>query len=263
MNTIFKEPDYKAVTIDWLFNKGLLDHDAVLINELPISNFTRRVDLVVANGKLHAIEIKSDADSLTRLEGQIETYLQYFDKVTLVCSHKFTEKAKSLLPKEVEIIEFTLKDHNPCLSVKQRGKTQLVSSVEHFLSFLDKKQLIQILKNKRFACQHGESKAQLLEKATKLPKSYWRTSVLACLKEKYSARFETFIAHKHKQTTISDLNYLSPTKDILSNNTTDCSIDYTLNTGLLNSNSVDISENLTRMGFINQGIVHAIPRLKS
>ncbi|CAQ83853.1 MULTISPECIES: sce7726 family protein [Photorhabdus] len=76
-SSIKKEDSIKAALIDWLIERNELNDNAVLINELPIANFSRRVDLALANGKLHAYEIKSDSDSLARLEGQISTYIPY------------------------------------------------------------------------------------------------------------------------------------------------------------------------------------------
>lgn len=56
--------------------------------ELPIANFSRRIDLVMANGSLSGFEIKSEQDSLKRLGGQLETYMQYFEKCNCCLCNK-------------------------------------------------------------------------------------------------------------------------------------------------------------------------------
>ena len=48
------------------------DSNSYAITEFSIANFTRRVDIFfVKDDTLHAFEIKSEFDSLNRLEGQI------------------------------------------------------------------------------------------------------------------------------------------------------------------------------------------------
>lgn len=43
-----------------------------------------RIDIAVVNGILHGFEIKSDKDTLNRLDTQMRTYNSVFDKVTIV-----------------------------------------------------------------------------------------------------------------------------------------------------------------------------------
>jgi hypothetical protein len=58
-----------------------------------------RVDVAVVTPKmLIGYEIKSDFDSLVRLERQIIEYDRVFDQCYLVCGNKYVEKALKLLP---------------------------------------------------------------------------------------------------------------------------------------------------------------------
>ncbi len=59
-----------------------------LIPEYFVENASRRADLVAVNGALHAYEIKSDVDHLTRLMDQINAYSRYFESVTVVCTRR-------------------------------------------------------------------------------------------------------------------------------------------------------------------------------
>lgn len=85
-----------------LFQKVLCDHagqaDTRVLNELGLKHGAGRVDVAVVNGHLHGFEIKSDADTLERLPGQIEIYNAVLDKVTLVCGERHAEKARRLIP---------------------------------------------------------------------------------------------------------------------------------------------------------------------
>lgn len=265
MNQIFREDAYKSVTIDWLLKKGYLKKDAVLINELPVSNFSRRADLVVANGKLHAFEIKSDVDSISRLEGQIETYLEYFDKVTLICSGKFTQKAIHLLPREVEIIEFNATAGKPRLTIKRRGKIIPIESPEHYLSFVDKKHLLKAAKQKHLACHAGENRQMLYQKLSTQPKTYWRSVALDYLKKKYEITYQAFLKSRTHRTQENDLKNLSLNKLLLKGQgpkdlEKESPWDDNVSKHDILVNGVDVSERMAHMGIITSRPVYVIPR---
>ncbi|WMT19186.1 sce7726 family protein [Parageobacillus toebii] len=69
-----------------------------IIEELSICDGRARADVVVANGFLHGYEIKSDHDTLERLDRQIEWYDMTFDKVTIVVGKKFASNIINLVP---------------------------------------------------------------------------------------------------------------------------------------------------------------------
>lgn len=270
MNRILKEADFKVITIEWLVTKGLLNDDAVLINELPVDNFSRRADLVVANGKLHAFEIKSDADSLARLSGQIKTYLSFFDKVTVICSKKYTSKALALLPKAVEILELHINnDCSSSLKVVRRGKIKEITDYYNFLSFVEKKELINVLKQQGFSCHSGESRISLCKKLGTLPKCFWRNVALNYLKKKYKATHESFFENRNRKLIVSDLSHLSLQKMNCEKSSTlyehernDFNIercqDYDAK---LKKYGVDISDNIYKLGFIANSPIRVIPRM--
>lgn len=80
------------------------DSNDVIISELCFLERKNRADLVYANGKLTAFEIKSKADSLTRWQSQCSAYLKVFDSVWLCCHNKHALKSIEVTPKEVGII---------------------------------------------------------------------------------------------------------------------------------------------------------------
>lgn len=85
-----------------LHRKVLKEHhgedDTLVLDELGIRHGASRVDIAVVNGKLHGFEIKSDSDTLTRLEGQVVLYNDVFDRVTLVVGQKHADKVVSKIP---------------------------------------------------------------------------------------------------------------------------------------------------------------------
>lgn len=74
------------------------DPDTVLLEELGVCRGLVRVDLAVVNGIIHGFEIKSDRDTLRRLEGQIESYSKVLDRATLVTSERHVDDALRLVP---------------------------------------------------------------------------------------------------------------------------------------------------------------------
>lgn len=100
------EADIKALTLNYLRDKNIIDGNSIIMNELTIGDFSRRVDLAIFNkGKLIAFEIKSEADSLFRLNGQLDKYLEYFDKVIVVSDTKFVPSLLESLPNKIGLWE--------------------------------------------------------------------------------------------------------------------------------------------------------------
>jgi len=72
--------------------------DTFITEELGICQGQVRVDVAVVNGVIHGYEIKSDADSLHRLAGQVALYSQVLEKATLVVGEEHLQKATPLVP---------------------------------------------------------------------------------------------------------------------------------------------------------------------
>jgi hypothetical protein len=72
--------------------------DTLVIDELGICRGKYRVDIAVVNGAMHGYEIKSDRDTLTRLESQAAAYSSVFDSMTLVVGASHTPKIWRMVP---------------------------------------------------------------------------------------------------------------------------------------------------------------------
>jgi hypothetical protein len=106
---------------------------AAFISEMFLSQFSRRADLVMANGKLSAFEIKSPSDSLDRLDGQLETYLRYFEAVTIVCAERHVNAVIGRVPLCVGIWSV---DNQGQFTVVRRAQIQKIDCKDSWLSFL-------------------------------------------------------------------------------------------------------------------------------
>src|ERR1700677_3438816 len=69
-----------------------------IVNEMAICCGEARVDIAVINGKLHGFEIKSEADTLARLPGQVSAYNQVFDTMTIICGKNHLDSIAKMVP---------------------------------------------------------------------------------------------------------------------------------------------------------------------
>lgn len=208
---MLNEGDIKAAVIDKLFSADALV-DAVLINEMVVANWSRRADLVVANGKLHAFEIKSDLDSLRRLEGQLETYLHRFDKVTVVSTPKFISLIKESADPRVEIWCATECAKGVEISVARRGMSSNVTNKRILCGYLLKGELVSLLGTYGRAVSVDMPRNELETLAEALAIKCLRAFVLEALKRRYSNTFESFCNSRNSRTKPGDLVNLSKSK---------------------------------------------------
>jgi hypothetical protein len=93
---VTRDPDIRCVLM-----RELNLHFSDPIHDLILPEFGckgARIDVAVVNGALHGFEIKSDSDSLARLDGQVGQYSRIFDFVTLICGQKLISAASHAVP---------------------------------------------------------------------------------------------------------------------------------------------------------------------
>lgn len=180
------ERDIKLAVIAHLERTSALQ-DGVVINELPVANWSRRADLAVANGKLQAFEIKSDFDSLRRLDGQIALFATRFDKVVLVTTNRFISSALERLPAFVEIWEASRQGQEVRLRVVRRGQTREIKSRHILSSYLQKSEIASFIRSTGNVVPQNASRDEMEKILETLPVSKLRLYVLSRLKQRYRA----------------------------------------------------------------------------
>lgn len=73
--------------------------------EVPTYSGKARADLIAINGHINAYEIKSDYDSLDRLNNQIKEYDKSFEKNNIITGFKYIEKVSEIVPSYWGIIQ--------------------------------------------------------------------------------------------------------------------------------------------------------------
>jgi hypothetical protein len=70
-----------------------------VVEELGLCQGIARIDLAVVNGSIHGYEIKSDRDTLARLNGQVDIYNRTLDFVTIVSAPSHINKIRKIVPR--------------------------------------------------------------------------------------------------------------------------------------------------------------------
>lgn len=102
---LFRHYRYEYIYKNALAEKILIGKygtkNATMLSEFRVENCI--ADIVLLNGSSHAFEIKSEMDSLDRIERQINAYSSVFDKITIVTHLKNFARIEKIIPDHVGI----------------------------------------------------------------------------------------------------------------------------------------------------------------
>lgn len=96
---------------------------ATMLSEFRVGK--NKADCVILNGKSICYEIKTNYDSLVRLEDQLNSYKQLFDEVYIVCSKKYEEEILENIPENFGVITLTKRNTLKTLRVAARREEPL------------------------------------------------------------------------------------------------------------------------------------------
>lgn len=103
-NLIHAADSLKAAFIDFVLDN--FDESVIIGHEVMYGSSGRFADIVLLyKGYTYAIEVKSDADSLYRIDGQIQEYQKQFNYVIVVCGQKYSRKLSEHLPKGIGLFQ--------------------------------------------------------------------------------------------------------------------------------------------------------------
>ena len=147
IENLFNENNYfsdekKILTIlDNLYSYFEKD-TSVLIPEMYVEN--SKADIVIFNGTSTVYEIKTELDSLNRLESQLNSYLKCFDKVYIVTTLENIKKLENIIPDKVGLIEVTKRN---ALKEYKRAKSNKENiNKEELFRLLRQNEIINIIK---------------------------------------------------------------------------------------------------------------------
>lgn len=216
------EKKLKRIVLEHLYKKDAIDNKTIVINELTIDSFSRRADLVVIkNEKMIAYEIKSDADSLYRLSGQLDKYLEYFDKVVVVTTPKHTLNILDCIHEKIEVWEIA----DDKVSVKKRGKLQRIVNKEKYLDLLkvhEMKKMAHLFNIKLDGKNKQEVRKSILRGLNGVSFEKLKSFTINAISNRYILTSNLFIENVmlRKGVILSDIDLLSPYSIERTNNIT-------------------------------------------
>lgn len=117
---------------------------SMLLSEFRVEN--SKVDLVIINGTSNAYEIKTELDSLDRLQKQVNTYKKFFDKVFIVTHEKNVYRILKEISEHIGILVLSKKNSLSVVREAVSNKQKIVPSA--VFDSLTKKEYTSIIKYK-------------------------------------------------------------------------------------------------------------------
>lgn len=176
--TALNEKRIKTLLVRHLRNTGEAKGTRIL-RELCVAGFSRRADIVLVNGKLAAFEIKGENDDLTRLPGQISTFSDHFEFLTVVCASRHTANVLAMVPTSVGVWEVIGEQMDVIRSAAELPKQD--KSI--WLSYLPVRALSALVSDHDIKAS-GRQRGHLLAAARGIPTEDIRQAALTHLKSR-------------------------------------------------------------------------------
>jgi hypothetical protein len=145
------DSDIRPALRDWLRARHESDPDTVILDELGICRGRVRIDLTVVNGLLHGYEIKSERDTLARLETQADLYGRALDRATLVVGEPHFEAALRAVPRWWGILLVESSGDTPRFIVRRCGSRNPQLDAKAVVEFLWREDALALLENREAA----------------------------------------------------------------------------------------------------------------
>lgn len=201
MNLLSNSKIIKARFVDYIIHNDLFTGDFCIGQEIMYGTNKLIADMViVAAGKLYAIEIKSSVDDLRRIDNQLSNYDKIFDYIYVVTTDKHESHIKSI------------NDYVGVFTLKNNGDFRLVKKALLRGSFSKEDALNTIPAS--FLKKHFKLKSSLLahEVRCTLNKKN-KKSIKECLNDyltsTISCRYANFIDEKGELSHFEDIAILS------------------------------------------------------
>lgn len=188
----------KSAYIDYILEH--FDNNVIIGHEVMYGSRGRFADLVVLyKGFTYAIEIKSDADSMQRIDNQLNAYKKIFNYVIVVCGEKHKNYLKNNLPQGVGLFVIT-----------NSYKIKRILRPKRETSTLDKKEMLFSIRSSYLAQKADFPVAKLDTDAVLAQYAKKRTSYIQEILYNYwylklGPAFAAFMSNRGCQTLPADL----------------------------------------------------------
>lgn len=189
----------KAKFLEFLFRTGRISRGSLVASEYQVDGATRRADLAILHKRnFIGVEVKSHYDSLARLVGQIESYLQVFDEVMVFVAVKHRHLAQRLLPPAVTL--FTVNEQEEIVMVQQSEPVVATTVDAKKAAILRALPKANLMKLSGKTGRH--SRRVLMDEARSLSADLLRMALLAEFEKRYSETSRAFWALVPRSKTI-------------------------------------------------------------
>lgn len=171
---------------NWVVAHQHHEQSDVLIDELCFVDRSNRADLVHANGRLTAFEIKSAADTMQRWPAQHDAYLRVFDTIWLCIHNKHATKAIELSSPSIGLL---LVDDLGGMAVLREPRNNTQVDAYDLTGFLWREELDYLCCEQNLPVIRRERIREARRRvADTLPLELIRSKVLTCLKLRYKSK---------------------------------------------------------------------------
>lgn len=183
------------------------------LRELPVSNSI--ADFIIINGKAQVYEIKTELDTLQRLDGQLKDYYKAFKYVNVITDAKYVEKVKRVVNKDIGIYTLTKRNQIHEERPAQEHTSELQSNVMFKILRKNEFEQLNISKFGKLpqvgASQYYKANFKLF---SRLSKDEQQAELTYILKQRYLKRFKGKIDLIEKcPDELKELVYFSKLKD--------------------------------------------------
>jgi hypothetical protein len=141
--------DIRKALLKLLREEHAKDSQTLIVEELGVCDGEARVDVAVLNGSMSGFEIKSERDSLARLQSQVQRYARCFDSLTLVAPARHLNHARETLPAWWGLTEVTVERAGKwTLKVWRQPETNTNVDATSIVGLLWRSELFSILESR-------------------------------------------------------------------------------------------------------------------
>ena len=116
-----------------------------MLQEFRVGNC--KADSVILNGTSNVYEIKSELDSLERLQNQLTAYLQVFDKVHVITFPGHAQRIKKVIPSKVGLMELNNSNRGSISTIREARSGKKTINTALLFDSLRKHEYQAIIKN--------------------------------------------------------------------------------------------------------------------
>ena len=188
-----RESDIKAAVIDEWLSRESVSRNSVIINEFPVGSQTRRADLVMANGRLWAVEIKSEFDTIDRLAKQISAYSKTLESVSVVVAERHLDAVRAMLPSGTGLLVYRRDDQAATVERILKPSFNRLDAIRA-LRLMHTVDIKKVLKEHSLSFSNNLSRYELEDVARKRVSAYdLRQAAIVALKCRYSPYYSKFL----------------------------------------------------------------------